>query len=83
MAWPAGVKRPSEWLHDVLIGKVAMHNAPQSIQSRATFDIYLGACEILKAPDKATRQRMLSRLPPMIRPHVEAEVLRLWKDRKG
>lgn len=79
MAWPAGIKRPSEWREDVLLGKVAMADAPESIQSWAQFTIYHAAKEIMAQPEKGLRRNMLSRIPALIRPYVEAEVVRLWR----
>ena len=72
------VKKPSEWLDDVLRGKIGMADAPASIQSWAQLTIFHAAKEVLAAPDKGTRRNMLGRIPAPIRPYVEKEVLRLF-----
>jgi len=75
----SGVPKPSEQLEALLMGKMAWNDAPVAIRSWAQKPIFDAAKEILSAPDKASRQRMLSRIPAAIRPKIEAEILRLWR----
>jgi hypothetical protein len=42
--------------------------------------LYEAACEILTA-EKEKRSLMLQKVPELIRPHVEAEVWRVWRMR--
>jgi hypothetical protein len=42
--------------------------------------LYEAACEILQA-NKEVRKSMLQKVPELIRPHVEAEVWRVWRMR--
>tara|TARA_R110000822_G_scaffold229393_1_gene361639 strand:+ start:865 stop:1116 length:252 start_codon:yes stop_codon:yes gene_type:complete len=72
------IKRPSEQLEDLLMGRVAWDDAPASIRSWARLPIFDAAQTILAAPDKGTRRNMLGKIPAPIRPRVEAEVKRLW-----
>ena len=74
--------RPSARLEAVLSGHVAWDDAPAGIQSWARFAFYEAACEILKAQGKTARRNMLLRIPPSMRPHVEAEAKRLWALRR-
>ena len=80
MTWPHGIPRPSQQLDDLLSGRIDWRDSPESIRSWATFYLNEAAREILKQGDKAKRQAMLSRIPAKIRPHVEKEVMRLWKN---
>ena len=79
--WPEHVPRPSEQLEDLLRGKIAWDDAPQSIRSWAQLQIYQAAKQIAAAPDKGTRRNMLGRVPAPIRPRVENEVKRQWANR--
>ena len=80
-AW-AGRKRPSERIDLVLRGKVPLEGEDRSVQSVCSKHIFDGAIEILNMPTKADRQIALSKTPPLIRPHIEAETLRVWKERR-
>jgi hypothetical protein len=42
--------------------------------------LYEAACEIL-GKEKELRKPMLEKVPELIRPHVEAEVWRVWRMR--
>lgn len=72
------VKRPSEQLEDLLMGRVDWDSAPDAIKSWARKPIFDAAQTILAAPDKGARRNMLGKIPAAIRPRVEAEVKRLW-----
>ena len=80
--WPSDVPKPSDQLRDLMMGKLAWDDAPDAIRSVARKPIYDAAVTILAAPDKGTRKNMLGRIPAAMRPHVEAEVMRMWNDRK-
>lgn len=72
------IQKPSEQLDDLLRGKVAWRDAPESIRSWAQIAIHEAAVEILKQKDKAARQKMLGKIPAAIRPKVEAQIMKLW-----
>lgn len=75
-------RRPSDRIKAVLMGKVPLESEDQGIQSACSKHIYDGAVSVLKLPTKEARRRALDRIPEMIRPHVEREVLKLYKARK-
>jgi len=75
------IPKPSEQLFDLLMGKTAWADAPDSIKSWAQKPIYDAAKEILAMPNKAARQKALARIPPAIRPRIEAEIMRLHSGR--
>lgn len=77
-----GGKRPSDRIKAVLMGKVALESEDTGIQSACSKHIYDGAMSVLRLSSKDARRRALDRLPPLIRPHVESEVLRLHKARR-
>lgn len=56
-----------------------MMDAPKSIQSWLTHDVYLMAETVLKVPGKLERQIALAKINELVRPYVEAEVMRLWR----
>jgi hypothetical protein len=70
--------RPQQWLNEVLSGRIAMEDAPASIQSWARLPIFQGACEIIKMDTPDERRAELAKIPPLVRPWVEAEVRRVW-----
>lgn len=76
--WPGG-RRPSEQVFDVLRGNVRLEDVPSSIQSLCSKYIYDGAKDILSKPNKEARRKALSKIPPLIRPHVEAEAIRIYR----
>lgn len=78
--WPNG--RPSERIRAVLMGRVELLSEEEAIQSACSRYIYEGAKEILELPDKEARRRALSKIPQMIRPHIEAEIMRLHGKRR-
>lgn len=75
-------RRPSDRIKAVLMGKVALESEDQGIQSACSKHIYDGAVSVLGLSTKDARRRALDRLPDLIRPHVEREVLKLYKARK-
>ena len=75
------IQKPSEQLFDLLMGKTAWNDAPDSIRSWAQKPIYDAAKQILAMPNKATRKKALTKIPAAIRPRIEAEIMRLWAGR--
>jgi len=75
------VKKPSQWLDDLLRGKILMADAPEAIQSWARLPIYQAARQIIAEPEAGARRNMLGKIPAPIRPYVEDEVKRLWPNR--
>jgi hypothetical protein len=65
-----------------LRGKTALLGEDASIQSVCSWYIYEGAKEILDLPSKIDRRKALSKIPDMIRPHIEAEIIRLHGAKK-
>jgi hypothetical protein len=74
--------KPSQKLEALLMGRVAWEDADDAIRSWARKPIFDAAKQILAEPEKGARRNMLGRIPAAIRPHVEAEVKRLWALRK-
>jgi hypothetical protein len=77
------VKRPSEELDDLLRGRVSWYDTSQGVQSWARLAFHDAACQVLAEPEIGRRRNMLGRVPPSVRPMVEAEVKRLWGLRRG
>ena len=75
--------RPSDRIVLVLRGKVPLDGEDKSVQSVCSKHIFDGASEVLSLPTKTDRQIALSKIPALIRPHIEAEAMWIWKMRKG
>lgn len=75
--------RPSVKLRELLMGRAAWNDADPAIRSVASFEIYKAAVAILAMDGKGARRNALGKIPASIRPHVEAEVKRLWALRRG
>lgn len=75
-------RHPSQWLHLILTGQIDMEDAPASVQSWARLPIFQGACEIIKMDTPDERRAELAKIPPLVRPWVEREVVRLWGMRR-
>lgn len=74
---------PRRRIEAVLMGHVDLLSAPPAVRSACRFYIYEGAVQILSLPTKEARLRALNRLPAKIRPHIEAEALRIWEMRRN
>jgi hypothetical protein len=72
-------KKPSDRIKAVLRGKVAMEDEDQGIQSVCSKYIFDGANAILRLPTKEARRAALDRAPALIRPHLEREIMRLFR----
>lgn len=70
---------PSEWLTEVIEGRIALKDAPDSIQSWARFHVYQAAVGIVRLSSKEARNKALDMLPERIRPIIHEEVGRIWK----
>ena len=68
-------------ISEILDGHQHLELAPKAIQSACRLPIYQGACAILSLP-QADRKAAIEKIPLLIRPYVEAEVVRLWKERR-
>ena len=82
MPYLNGVPKPEEQLEELMRGRVAWGGAPEAIRSWAMRYIYAAACQVLAEPEKGNRRNMLGRIPASVRPHVEAEAMRLHALRK-
>lgn len=75
--------RPSLRIKKVLRGEVPLESEEPAIQSACSFYIYEGAVELLSIPGKQARRAALSRIPALIRPHIEKEAWRIFDRRRG
>jgi len=75
-------RRPSDRINAILRGEVELTSEDAGIQSACSKHIYDGAISILKLSTKEKRRRALDKVPALIRPHLEREVLRLHKAKK-
>lgn len=75
-------KRPSDRIKAVLMGKVRLEDEDQGIQSACSKYIYDGARAVLRISTKEARRAALDRVPELIRPHIEREVLRLYRAKR-
>lgn len=66
-------------MRDLLTGRTPWGDANPGVRSMARKPIFDAACMIRDAP-KARRLVMLEKIPESIRPHVRAEVERLFRD---
>ena len=72
--------RPSEQINQIMSGRSPYEIAQPAIQSACRIQIYQGACEILKL-DQPLRKAALEKLPALIRPYIQEEVVRIWRIR--
>jgi hypothetical protein len=73
----------SDRINDILAGKVKLEEEEASIQSACAFEIYKISVEILALPDRQARHDELTKVPELLRPYVQAEVIRVWQYRTG
>ena len=74
-----GDKRPTDRIRAVLMGRVELEDEDAGIQSVCSKYIFDGATAVLKLPSKESRRAALDRAPSLIRPHLEREVMRLFR----
>ena len=72
-------KRPTDRIRAVLTGKVELESEDAAIQSVCSKYIFDGATAVLKLKTKEARRAALDRAPALIRPHLEREVMRLFR----
>ena len=72
-------RRPSDRIKAVLMGEVALGDDDQGSQSVCSTYIFDGATAVLKLKTKEARRRALDKAPALIRPHLEREVMRLFR----
>jgi hypothetical protein len=72
-------KRPSDRIMAVLSGRAELSKEDPAIQSVCSKYIFDGATAILGLPTKDERREVLENVPPLIRPHLEREVMRLFR----
>ena len=72
-------KRPTDRIRAVLMGNVALESEEAGIQSVCSKYIFDGATAVLKLKTKEARRAALDRAPALIRPHLEREVMRLFR----
>ena len=72
-------RRPSDRIRAVLMGQVALESEDAAIQSVCSKYIFDGATAVLKLKTKEARRRALDKAPAMIRPHLEREIMRLFR----
>lgn len=76
---------PSEQLHALLEGKTTWDEAAPEIRSWVRFFLYKAAVGILKMP-KEKRRSAIDKSPETVRPHLEAEIMRVhryWQTEKS
>jgi len=61
-----------------MIGKICLEDQQDGIRSACQFPIYQAAKIILDLTNKQRRREAINDYPEKIRPHIEAEVRRLW-----
>lgn len=72
-------KRPSDRIRAVLMGEVELTSEDAGIQSVCSKYIFDGATAVLKLKTKEARRAALDKAPALIRPHLEREVMRLFR----
>lgn len=69
---------PSQWIDELLSGRVDLSDTPAAVQSWFRFALYKMASDVVRLPDQAARKLELAKLNDKMRPLVEAEVRRIW-----
>lgn len=72
-------RKPSDRIKAVLMGKVPLEDEDQGIQSVCSKYIFDGARAVLRLPTKEARRAALDKAPALIRPHLEREIMRLFR----
>jgi len=70
--------KPSQIMQSIMRGESDLERAAPAIQSACRLPIYNAALNILKMP-KGDRRAALDKLPDLIRPYIEAEVIRVFR----
>lgn len=72
-----------EQIMDVLEGRVLLDDAAPVIQSCIRAPLYQKASAILAIPDIQNRRHEIAKAPPLIRPYLEEEIMRIWDLRRS
>ena len=72
-------KQPSVRIALVMAGKTPLEDEDPAIQSVCSKYIFDGATAILKLKTKDERRSALDMVPALIRPHLEHEIMRLFR----
>jgi len=70
-------------MKEVMEGRKPIEDLTDAVRSAIRIEIYREACRILDIEGKEARREALGLVPAMIRPHIEAEVRRIWEMRKN
>jgi len=73
--------RPSVRIARVMRGEVDIGMEDQGIRSVCQAQITSVSQFILRMDSKEQRRAALAKIPPKVRAHVEAEIMRLWKEK--
>lgn len=65
-------------INAVLDGTTPLASAPPAIQSCVRWPIYEKAVEILALP-RQERKPAIGQAPELLRPYLEAEIIRVWE----
>lgn len=76
------MKQPSEWLGEILAGRIDLADTPEAIRSWSRLAIYQHARDIVRMGTKEQGRKALDKLPALFRVHVEREAKRLWPMRE-
>lgn len=71
------LEKPYGEIEQFLRGQVALDNLDPATRHRAMIYVEDAAWQVLSVPDKGQRRNMLGQAPAMVRPLIEAEVMRL------
>lgn len=67
----------------VMMGNKPIEDLEAGVRSAIRIEIYREACRILDIEGKEARRAALGLVPEKIRPHIESEVMRIWRMRKN
>lgn len=68
---------------DVLQGRVLLDDAQPCIRSCVRLPLYQKSVEILDISDIHRRRHEIAKAPPLIRPYLEEEIMRVWELRRS
>lgn len=80
MDWSSEDWRPTVRIRRVMMGDVKLEDEDQGIQSMCRAHINTAAHMICCKPKKEQRKAALDKIPKSIRPLVEEEVVKVWKN---
>ena len=80
MDWSSEDWKPTVRIRRVMMGEVSLDDEDQGIQSVCKAHITTSAHMICCKTKKEQRKAALDRVPEILRPTVEQEVLRVWRE---